>query len=115
MAPATPLSPERLVRTICPYCGVGCQIELHTEGRLVYRLSAPFDALPNRGRLCVKGRYGYDYLWHPDRLAMPLIRRSGQLEPVSWDDALSFVTSRLAATKVESGPGAGSGSQIPRI
>lgn len=106
MAYAPTLSPDRVVRTTCPYCGVGCQIELHTKGGVVYRVNAPFDAQPNQGKLCVKGRFGHDYLWHPDRLTAPLLRRNGQLVPVGWDEALGFVADRLAAIKSESGPGA---------
>ena len=101
-----PFSPDRIVRTTCPYCGVGCQLELHTKGRLVYRVNAPFDAQPNQGKLCVKGRFGHDYLWHPDRLTTPLIRRDSQLEPASWDETLDLVASRLTTIKTESGPGA---------
>jgi predicted molibdopterin-dependent oxidoreductase YjgC len=52
------LSPDRVVRTTCPCCGVGCQMELHIKDDLIYRASAPFDTAPNYCNLCVKGRFG---------------------------------------------------------
>lgn len=97
---------DRIVRTVCPYCGVGCKIDLHIKDRRVYRVTAPFDAPPNFGKLCVKGRFGHDFLWHPDRLTTPLIRRNGTLQPVTWDEALDLVAARLGAIKAESGPDA---------
>jgi predicted molibdopterin-dependent oxidoreductase YjgC len=97
---------ETITRTTCPYCGVGCQIELNITGRTVFRVDAPFDAAPNFGKLCVKGRFGSDYLWHPDRLTTPLIRRNGTLEPATWDEALDDAAERLAAITRESGPDA---------
>jgi formate dehydrogenase alpha subunit len=71
---------------------------------MVYRVTAPFDAQPNKGNLCVKGRFGHDYMWHPDRLTTPLIRRDGQLEPATWDEALDLIASRFSAVKTEYGP-----------
>ncbi len=106
MSVVSRLSADSVVRTTCPYCGVGCQLELHARDRIIYRVTAPFDAKPNEGRLCVKGRFGHDYLWHPDRLTTPLIRRNGKLEPGTWDEALSLIASRLTAIKTESGPDA---------
>jgi predicted molibdopterin-dependent oxidoreductase YjgC len=95
---------DNSVRTVCPYCGVGCKLDLHIKDNLIYRVGAPFDMAPNYGRLCVKGRFGHDFLWHPDRLTTPLIRRNGALEPATWDEALSLVTERLSTIKAESGP-----------
>jgi formate dehydrogenase alpha subunit len=95
------LQPERVVRTTCPYCGVGCQMNLHLKDGLIYRVTAPFDAAPNHGNLCVKGRFGVDFTTHPGRLTTPLIRtgerRSGQFRPASWEEALALVAERLAA------------------
>ena len=100
----TRLASDSVIRTTCAYCGVGCQLQLHTRDHVIYRATAPFDAAPNHGKLCVKGRFGHDYLWHPDRLTTPLIRRSGQLEPATWDEALDLIASRLKTVKAESGP-----------
>lgn|SRR5574341_1429748 len=100
------ITPDAITRTTCAYCGVGCQIDLHVKGGAIYRTSAPFDRAPNYGRLCVKGRFGHDYLWHPDRLTTPLIRRKGGLKPATWDEALGVVGERLSAIRAESGPDA---------
>ena len=70
-------APERKVRSVCPYCGVGCQIDLHTSGDQLVRVTSPWieERTPNIGSTCVKGRFGYDFPQHRDRLTYPLIRR----------------------------------------
>ena len=69
--------PERVVRSVCPYCAVGCQVDLHTRGQEVMRVTSPWieENTPNQGSTCVKGRFGYDFPQHRDRLTRPLIRR----------------------------------------
>ena len=59
---------DKTVRSTCPYCGVGCQVMLNVKENRIIRIDAPFEAAPNYGRLCVKGRFGTDYVHHPDRL-----------------------------------------------
>ncbi len=93
-------------RTICEYCGVGCTLDLYTKDNKIVRVEAPVDQVPNFGYLCVKGRFGHEYIWHEDRLTTPLIRRNGELEPASWDEALDYVAERLGTIKAESGPDA---------
>lgn len=103
---ATPLlTPDRTVRTTCPYCGVGCQMNLHIKDDLIYRVSAPFDSAPNYGNLCVKGRFGTDFTTHPARLRTPLIRRGGpgQFREATWDEALALTSEKLAQIVRESG------------
>ena len=95
---------DRIIRTVCPYCGVGCKLDLHIKDNLIYRVRAPFDVAPNHGSLCVKGRFGHDFLWHKDRLTTPLVRRNGALEPAKWDEALGLITERLHRIRMESGP-----------
>jgi formate dehydrogenase alpha subunit len=105
------VQPDRVVRSTCPYCGVGCQLDLVIRDSTILRVEAPFDAAPNYGMLCVKGRFGTDYLSHPARLTHPLIRTNTDqprsAEPVwrqaSWDEALDLVAARLAAIVRESG------------
>ncbi|MFN8380182.1 MAG: formate dehydrogenase subunit alpha [Anaerolineae bacterium] len=99
------LQPDRIVRTTCPYCGVGCQMDLHLKDNLIYRVSAPFDTAPNYGNLCVKGRFGTDFTAHPGRLKTPLIRdqRGGPFREATWDEALSLVSERLSRIVRESG------------
>ena len=63
------------VRSTCPYCGVGCQVELQIKENHILRVDAPFDVAPNYGRLCTKGRFGMDFINHPSRLTYPMIRK----------------------------------------
>ena len=94
---------DKTVRTVCPYCGVGCKLDLQIKDNLIYRVRAPFDMAPNYGNLCVKGRFGHDFLWHKDRLTTPLIRHNGDLKPTTWDEVLSLITERLETIRMESG------------
>ncbi len=64
------------VKSVCPYCGVGCSVTMHAQGGRVVRVTGRKDGPANKGRLCVKGRYGFDYSTHPQRLTVPLIRRA---------------------------------------
>ena len=86
----------RSVTTTCPYCGVGCGIKAQIDetDRIVEMLDDP-DNQSSLGMLCVKGRFGYTFVHHPDRLTTPLIRRDGKPTPASWDEALDYVVERL--------------------
>ncbi len=92
------------VATTCPYCGVGCTLVLHTRNNRVVKITGEPGLGVSRGWLCVKGRFGFDFLHHPDRLTNPLIRRDGRLVAASWDEALDFVAARLTQIKQELGP-----------
>ncbi|MCB9438304.1 MAG: formate dehydrogenase subunit alpha [Anaerolineales bacterium] len=92
----TVVQPERVVRTTCPYCGVGCQMNLHIKDDLIYRVEAPFDSAPNYGNLCVKGRFGLDFTTHPRRLKQPLIRDGEGFREASWEEALTLVSKKLS-------------------
>ncbi len=94
------------VRTTCTYCGVGCQFDLNVrDGKVVGVTSNPDN--PVNGRwLCVKGRFGYEFINHPDRLTTPLIRVGGELRPASWNEALEFIAQRLTEIKSAHGPDA---------
>ena len=97
------------VPTICPYCGAGCTLMLHVrEGRVIKVSGEPGLGISN-GQLCVKGRFGTDFLNHEDRLTEPLVRRDGELKPAGWDEALDFVAERLTRIKEESGADAVAG------
>ncbi len=97
---------ERSVPTTCPYCGVGCQIDVHVAGGQIIRVRGRYDNQVNFGNLCVKGRFGFDFVHAPDRLTQPLVRdrRSDDWKPAGWDHALGLVAGRLAHTREESGP-----------
>jgi formate dehydrogenase major subunit len=92
------------VRTTCHYCGVGCQLDLHIKDDTIMKVTGVEDALPNLGRLCVKGRFGYDFLKSPERLIKPMIRKDGDLKEASWDEALDLVATKIKQTKEKEGP-----------
>jgi len=96
---------ERTV-TICPYCGVGCQIVLQTRNNRLVKITGAPGLGVNHGRLCVKGHFGFDFINHPERLTQPLIRRNGELTPATWEEALDFAAERLAQVKADFGPDA---------
>ena len=69
------IKPDRIVTTTCPYCGVGCNLQLHVKDEHIFKVTSPFDSPVNHGNLCVKGRFGYDYVYHPKRVTTPMVRR----------------------------------------
>lgn len=91
--------------TTCPYCGVGCTLTLWTKDNRVVNVTAPLDKGVNRGNLCVKGRFGYQYIHSPERLKYPLIRgKDGKLRKTSWKKAISTVARTLGETREQNGP-----------
>ena len=97
------LCETRPVRTTCPYCGVGCQMDVYvSDGRIRHVLGA--EDGHNEGSLCVKGRFALDFTSHPDRLKTPLVRRGGDLVPASWDEALDLVAQGLLSARAAHGP-----------
>jgi len=102
------------IRTTCPYCGVGCQQTLHVKDGKIVKVTGDEEALPNKGRLCVKGRFGYDFIYSEDRLTTPLIREDGELREASWDEALDLVADKLKTIIDESGPDAVAGVSCAR-
>jgi formate dehydrogenase alpha subunit len=94
---------EETVRSVCTYCGTGCVVNLHTINGRIVRVTGDEDAEANRGSLCVKGRFGYDFIHHPDRLTSPLIRDGQSFREASWDEALKLVAAKLGAIKEEDG------------
>lgn len=100
------LQSDRFIHTTCPYCGVGCQMDLHLQGDHIFRVSGRFDNQVNYGNLCVKGRFGYDYVYAPDRLSSPLIRasRADEFSAATWEEALTEVSGRLLDIRERYGP-----------
>ena len=100
LAPKEARQPAREVLTTCPYCGVGCQMYLGVRGEQVISVRSKIENTPNRGWLCVKGRYGIaEFVHHPDRLTTPLVKRNGEFAGATWDEALGLVASKLAQYK----------------
>ena len=89
------LSEMTAVQTTCAYCGVGCQVNLHVKNNQVWRVTGCEDRPPNFGSLCVKGRYGFDFIASEQRLTTPLIKENGTFREASWDEALDLTASRL--------------------
>jgi predicted molibdopterin-dependent oxidoreductase YjgC len=78
-----------LTRTICPYCGVGCSVDVMTRGNAIVGILPAMDGPANEGALCVKGQFAFDFVQHPDRLTHPLVRGDdGELHRATWDEAL---------------------------
>jgi len=100
------LPPTREVKTICPYCGCGCGLVLGIRGGRIVGVRGDAENDVNKGSLCVKGRFGLDFVGAEDRLTKPLIRRNGKLEEAGWDEALDLVGEKLLGIKKEHGPDA---------
>ncbi len=112
--------PDSVVPSLCPFCGVGCQVDIHVKGDRIVQIQGR-DGPANHSRLCVKGRYGFDYAHHPHRLTKPLIRRADAppkqgdftLDPdcvwavfrqATWDEALDAAAGGLRALRDRHGP-----------
>jgi NADP-reducing hydrogenase subunit HndD len=102
------------IRTTCPYCGVGCQLWLHVNKGEIVKVTAVEEAQPNRGRLCVKGRFGYDFIHSSERLTTPLIREGGEFRQAGWEEALDLVAAKFRQIMAESGPDAIAGVSCAR-
>ena len=89
------------VETVCNYCGVGCKLELHIDKKKneIVKIKGVEGAPTNDGMLCVKGRYGFDFINHEDRLTAPLIKENGTFREASWDEAIELVANKLTETK----------------
>jgi formate dehydrogenase alpha subunit len=107
----------REVKTICPYCGVGCSIYLGIRGNEIVSVRGDKDSPVNKGGLCVKGRFGFDFVNHPDRLTKPLIRKEGWSKDVevngnfkdifreaTWEEAIDIVADGLLKARAGWGP-----------
>ncbi|HEV7799538.1 MAG TPA: formate dehydrogenase subunit alpha, partial [Burkholderiales bacterium] len=115
------VKPDKQVHSICPYCGVGCQLTYNIKDNKILYVDGR-DGPSNHERLCVKGRYGFDYVHHQQRLLKPLIRKAGvpkhadfTMDPsnplqyfreASWEEALDFAAGKLTGIRDSRGPGA---------
>lgn len=94
------------VRTTCTYCGVGCQMDLNVNRKLnrIVRVSAEAGCVPNDGNLCVKGRFGFEFVHSPERLTKPLIRENGGFREASWEEAVGLIGKRMSEIRKKQGP-----------
>jgi formate dehydrogenase major subunit len=115
------VAPDRVVPSVCPYCGVGCQVDFHVRDDRIVEVTGR-NGPANLGRLCVKGRFGFDYVRHPDRLTVPLVRIDGAAkDPVdaeapavarakfreaSWEEALERAAAGLRRVRDGAGSSA---------
>jgi predicted molibdopterin-dependent oxidoreductase YjgC len=79
-------------------------LNLHIQDDFVYKVTSPFNAPANHGNLCVKGRFGYDFIHSKDRLTQPLMRKDDKLVPATWDEAMGHVAERLLEIREKYGP-----------
>lgn len=90
---------EKEVDTVCSFCGVGCSLTLQVRGNSIVRAVPKHGRGLNRGLLCNRGRFGYDYVGSTDRLDSPLIRKEGELERSTWSEAFAHIANRLKEIK----------------
>ena len=94
-------TPEREVKTTCVYCGVGCGIYLGVRNNKIIGIRGDRDNPINKGVLCVKGRFGYDFIHHPERLTSPLIKKNNRFVKASWKEALDLIAEKFSNCKGE--------------
>src|SRR5215469_15890842 len=111
--------PDRTVDSVCPYCGVGCQLTYHIKDDKLLFVTGK-DGPSNENRLCVKGRFGFDYVHNPQRLTQPMIRKEGvgkhandvvdpsnpwtHFRPATWEEALAHAAAGLKKIRDRDGP-----------
>lgn len=108
------IEPDKVTRTVCTYCGVGCNLEVKSKGNEIISITAPYEAQANLGHTCLKGRYAFKFYNHPDRLTSPMIKKNGEFEKVSWDEAYDFIVEKMVAIKETHGPDAIAGISSAR-
>ncbi|MBA7628833.1 putative formate dehydrogenase [subsurface metagenome] len=91
------------VKTTCNYCGCGCNFDFNIKEGQVVKVTSNSESVVNGINLCAKGRFGYDYIHHKDRLTTPLIRKNGKLEKTSWEEAYQLIGSKFTQIKKENG------------
>lgn len=92
------------VRTVCPYCGTGCEMSVGAADGHLIAVRPVLDAAVSLGHLCVKGRYAFDFVHAQDRVAQPRIRKDGEWTTVSWDEAIDFAAAEFLRIRERYGP-----------
>jgi len=103
-----------VTRTICTYCGVGCNLDVATKDEEIISITAPYDAEVNQGHTCLKGRYAFKFYDHPERLRSPMVRKEGELTEVSWDEAYDYIIDKIKNIRADFGPDAIAGISSAR-
>jgi len=91
------------IKTTCPYCGVGCNFDLNVKDGKVVGVTSNAESEVNGRALCVKGRFGYNFIDHPDRLTKPLIKKNGEFQEATWEEAVGLVAEKFTQIKQEHG------------
>ncbi len=94
----------KTVETICPYCGVGCTVLYRTTGEKILGVEKKYEKGVNNGSLCVKGRFGYDYVTTEYRIKSPMVKRNGNFVPITWDEAYDIIRVKFMEIKAKYGP-----------
>ena len=97
-------TPTEWTKTICSYCGTGCEVEVGTRNGKISTIRPSPGGPSNHGHTCVKGRYAFDYVYAEERITSPMIRRDGEWEDVSWDEAIATIAGRLGDAAKLHGP-----------
>jgi NADH-quinone oxidoreductase chain G len=105
---------DKEVETICPYCGVGCSLVVQIRDESIKRVIPRIGYGLNRGLLCSRGRFGYEFIGNADRLKTPLVRKNGSLQQSTWSEAISLVSEKLSAVRKHHGGSAIAGIASPR-
>jgi formate dehydrogenase major subunit len=105
---------DRVVRTTCTYCGVGCNMMVSVKGNSIIGVEAAEKSVVNPGHSCVKGRFAFEFYNHPDRLRAPLIKRNGIHVEATWDEAYAHIKQNLERIKSVHGPDAIAGISSSR-
>jgi len=101
--------------TPCPYCACGCSLTIGSKDGEIRRVFSDPEKGPSDGNLCVKGRFGWDFIDHPERIRTPLLRVNGTFKEASWDETLAFVVHKIEAIKDQYGPEAIGGIASSRL
>jgi predicted molibdopterin-dependent oxidoreductase YjgC len=92
------------VKMICSYCGTGCSLITEVQDNKIVKVRGDKEGAVNKGQTCIKGSFAFNYVHAEDRLKTPLLRKNGELQPVSWKEALSFIAEKLTTIKQTYGP-----------
>ncbi len=103
------------ISTVCSFCSTGCAIKLCVKNGQIARAVGEPEGGANRGSLCIKGRFGYEYVMSPERIKRPLVRRNGKLEEATWEEALQTAARGFKAIKEKDGPEAIAGFCSARL